>query len=609
MYAYRVYPVGLPLLPEEEQETVIDSFRALLDKLEKPTQFIVRRVVVRIEDEEVPGYEFYVASEQRLDNLLSRAGIRFEPLLEPPPPIIDPERCEFRKTYAVCGDRVYRVVTVYGLPRVLAEGFLYGLYPYLEEVRICVMPLSRYTAYRLLRSRRKLLEMLVASWQIEGKAPRIEKLEELQLVSELMEEVATREARLHAVRIALVVSGPTPGEAWEASRLLVRELDALGFAAEDSTIYYYKAYRCEEPRPIFTDSITLAAFYPFITTQLIEAGGVYLGRSLLDDSPVVLDLWSRASYNVVILGMMGYGKSAFAKKLVYRYSLLDPELRVYIIDRTGEYVTVAGAIGAEIFEVRRGAEAGLDPFRLMHPEHAAAFTSALLSLEPGLRAELQRLASQSQSLEEIVERASQPLKDRLLALLEGPLGFLFRGREPRLGKRVVIVLRELGSPEAERLAAALSLLIILKRAKEEPRGVKKIVVLDEFVQVLEAFRDYDVISALLQAFRDSRKLYTSFVHIAHDPRDIASSRAARVIAVQLSSLKVLFHHDYDAAQAAAELFGLTEQEKELIMSADVGDALILTEGLRLPVHIHLSEEERALVETRPWATAGDQPSK
>ncbi|WP_048191346.1 VirB4 family type IV secretion system protein [Pyrolobus fumarii] len=597
------------MLPEEEQEAIIDSFRVLLDKLEKTTQLIVRRVVVKIEGEEVPGYEFYIASEQRLDPLLSRAGLRYEPLLEPPPPLIDPGRCELRRSYAVCGGRVYRVVTVYGLPRVLAEGFLYNLYPHLEEARLCVTPLSRHAAFRLLRSRRKLLEMLVASWQIEGKAPRLEKLEELQLVSELMEEVAAREARLHAVRVALVVSGSTPSEAREAARLLIRELDALGFAAGDSTIYYYKVYECEEPKPIFTDSVTLAAFYPFITTQLVEPGGIYLGRSLLDDTPVVLDLWARTSYNVVVLGMMGYGKSAFAKKITLGYSRLDPELRVYIIDRTGEYIRVGKAMNADIFELKRGVKAGLDPFRLMHPEHAATFIAALLSLEPDLKAELQRLASRCTSLEEVANKASERLRERLLALLEGPLGFLFTGQEPKPGKRVVIVLREMGSPEAERLAAALSLLVILKRVREEPRSVRKIVVLDEFVQVLEAFRDYDVVSALLQAFRDSRKLYTSFVHIAHDPRDVSASRAARVIAVQLSSLKVLFHHDYDAAQAAAELFGLTDQEKELIMSADVGDALILTEGLRLPVHVVLKEEEQELFETRPWATAGSGFSK
>ena len=127
---------------------------------------------------------------------------------------------------------------------------------------------------------------------------------------------------------------------------------------------------------------------------------------------------------------------------------------------------------------------------------------------------------------------------------------------------MVIVLRGMGSPEAERLATALSLLVVLRRVREEPRSVRKIVMLDEFIQVLEAFRDYDVISALLQAFRDSRKLYTSFIHIAHDPRDVAASRAARVIAAQLSSLKALFHHDYDAAQAATELFGPTEQRRQ-----------------------------------------------
>ncbi len=609
VYAYKIHPIGYPLLPEEEQEAIIDSFRALLDKLEKPTQFIVRRVVVRIEDEEVPGYEFYVVSEQRLDNLLSRAGIRFEPLLEPPPPIIN-EHCEIRRTFAICGGRVYRVVTIYALPRVLAEGFLYNLYHLIDEVRVYVLPLRRYTAFKLLQSRRKLLEMLAASWELEGKAPRLDKLEELQRVQELLDGVVNREYTLHAVRVALLVSGATPEEAKTRAKALIAELESLGFEAEDATTYYYKVYSGDEPRPLYVDSVTLSTFFPFITTQLIEAGGVYLGRSLLDESPVVLNLWSRLSYNVVVLGVMGSGKSAFAKKLVYQYSRTDPDLAVFIVDRTGEYTPLANVIGAEILEARRGEPLGLDPARLLPPEHAAALIASILGLESGLRGELARLLLETGSLEEAAGRASGELHKRLVDLLEGPLGFIFKGEPPKVERRAVLVLSGLeGSPEAEQLVGALGLLVFLRRVRDLPRQTRKVIVVDEFMQVLEGFRDYDVISYLLQFFRDSRKLYTAVIHIAHDPREVAASRAGRVIAAQLSAVKALFRHDYDAAQASKELFGLTEQEVEILLSAETGDALLLTEGLRLPVHIVLKEEEQELFETRPWATAGSGSSK
>jgi len=608
-YHYQVYPIGFPLLSEEEQNAVIDSWRKMLDQLGKQILIVIQRSEqnIRLEDVDVRAtvYSFYVSSGERLDRLFEQAGLRYEPLLDRPPSLLEPSGCSFHGRYVTCSGRVYRLLTVYGLPSQLMDGFLYEVFPLIDEVRILIQPLQVHVAYRLLRARHRLLSALVASYRVEGRVPRFEVVEEHRQLEELLQALARREARLFTLRMVFVVGGDSLPESKDRVEELKRHLESMGFAVDTPSYLAWKLYSLEEPSPIYVDSHTLSTFLPFISTILMEIDGIFLGRSRLDDSPVFLDIWSHKSYNVTVLGMMGTGKSSFAKKVLYEYSrkfeVYPEKLAVFVIDRTGEYVPVLKAIDAQVVEARRGEELGFDPFKLLPPEHAAAFIAAHTGLEPRLYAELQKLAARHRSLEAVYREASQQLHEHLQGMIEGPLGWIYRGRSLELRDRVGVVLRDLGSPEAESLVGAMFLLAFVQRIKDLPRNTRKILVIDEFLQVLEAFKTYDVVSWLLMFFKNTRKWFTSIIYIAHDPREVAETRHGRIIAAQLSAIKVLFQHDVDAARASAELFGLTDTEMELLINAGVGDCLLIAEGIRLPVHIELSRRELELVETRPWA--------
>ncbi len=613
MLYYQVYPIGFPLLSEDEQEAIVNAFMHMLNALSKPITFIVQRSeqVVPLEDIEVRTavYSFYIASQERIDRLLEQCGLRYEPLLEPPPSLIDPKFCQINPKNIVCRGRVYKVLTIYGLPPTLRDGWLYEIYPYIDEIRIQIIPISIHRAYKLLRSKQRLLQALVASYDVEGRTPRYEVVEEFQHLDQLLRSVVRREGKLFAIRTAFVVGGDSYSEAREKAEELKRELESMGFAVDSPAYCQWLIYELKEPSPIYTDSLTLSTFFPFISTTLMEIDGIFLGRSRLDESPVFLDIFSHKSYNVTVLGMMGSGKSAFAKKIIYEYSrkfeAMPDKLAVFVIDRTGEYVPVLRAIDAQVIEVRRGEELGFDPFKLLPPEHAVAFIAAHARLSPRDVAELQRLAARCRSLSEVYREASEDLRKMLSGLIEGPLGWVFQGKPLDIGTRVGVVLKELGSPEAESLIGSLFLLAYIQKIKDLPVDVRKILVIDEFLQILEGFKTYDVISWLLMFFKNTRKWFTSVIYIAHDPREIVESRHGRVIAAQLSAIKVLFQHDIDAARASAELFGLSETELESIVNAGVGDCLLIAEGIRLPVHIELSRRELEMFETRPWARRGE----
>jgi len=596
-------------MSEEEQEAYINGFTKLLNSLTRPLVIDVRRSLIDVPLEDttvkVTSYEFYVSSQERIDRLLEQVGLRFEPLIEPPPKPINPRFCRIMPKGIICKGRVYKVLTIYGLPSTLMDAWLYTIYPLIDEVLIHIVPIATHTAVKIVKSRHRVVEGLVASYDVEGRTPRYDVVEEYKHLSELLQAIIRREVRLYALRTVFITSGQTLSEARDKFEELKRELESYGFMTDSPAYLQWLMYELREPDPTYTDSITLSTFFPFISTTLAETEGIFLGRSRLDESPVFLDVWSHKSYNISVLGMMGAGKSAFAKKLMYEYHMKlanTPEkLAIFVIDRTGEYIPVLSSIGAQVVIIERDRELGFDPLRLLPPEHAASYISAIAKLDPKLSSELHRLAAKYSSLKEVYDNASRDLKTMLSGVLEGPLGWVFRGKPLSLRDRVGVILKELGSPEAESLVGAMFLLAFIQKIKNLPKDARKILVIDEYLQILESFRTYDVMNWLLMFFKNTRKWFTSVVYIAHDPREISESKHGRIIAAQLSAIKVLFQHDVDAARAAKELFGLSDTELELIINASVGDCLLICEGMRLPVHVELSRKELELVETRPTA--------
>ena len=119
-YYYQVYPINYTLLHEDEQESIIEGFKALLNQLRKEITIICRRETREIHWEdrvfEADVHSFYIESMERLDELLDSAGLLYQPLLNPPPRLLDPERVIVKPRYIVCEGRVSVSYTHLTLP-------------------------------------------------------------------------------------------------------------------------------------------------------------------------------------------------------------------------------------------------------------------------------------------------------------------------------------------------------------------------------------------------------------------------------------------------------------------------------------------------------------
>lgn len=110
----------------------------------------------------------------------------------------------------------------------------------------------------------------------------------------------------------------------------------------------------------------LQAAYPFLVDSALGAHGVFIGRQAGSDASFVFDPWELyiegviTNPNMLLVGVIGRGKSALAKSLAMRMTAFG--VRVYVPgDPKGEWGEVARMLGTEPIALGRGLPARVNP--------------------------------------------------------------------------------------------------------------------------------------------------------------------------------------------------------------------------------------------------------
>lgn len=116
----------------------------------------------------------------------------------------------------------------------------------------------------------------------------------------------------------------------------------------------------------------LATCYPFTNGSLQVEDGILYGVSMASQQPIFFDIFNRGwvkSYNCIIIGAKGSGKSATAKTLLGRYAIKGTQ--IFVIDPAitsqGEYTNLAISLDGTLVDF--GGEDGvyINPFDLTPP--------------------------------------------------------------------------------------------------------------------------------------------------------------------------------------------------------------------------------------------------
>lgn len=391
----------------------------------------------------------------------------------------------------------------------------------------------------------------------------------------------------------------------------------------------------------------LQAAYPFVTEAGLGSRGVYIGRDLLGGS-FCFDPWelygqgALTNPNMVVVGQIGRGKSTFVKSLVWRLQVFGR--RAWIVDPKGEYRPLAVAAGGLPIRVAPGGPVRLNPLEtpavmpaetvrrqgellgsivasslgrdLAPAERAAADLAVRAAAVPGgppptlpvvvdalLRPTAESAAAVHTDVATLAADGRQVALE-LRRLVEGDLAGMFDGATSvgmdLGGPLVVLDLSALYS------SPALGVLMTcatawLQAVLGAPDGVKRVVVVDEAWAILHNLG----IARWMQAgFKLSRALGVANVAVVHRLSDLRAVGAAGSEQQRLaegllsdSETRVIFAQPPSEVDGAAELFGLTSTEADLLPQLPRGVALWKVGARSFLVEHRVGRHERALIDT------------
>lgn len=542
-------------------------------------------------------------------------------LLEP----VGPEAVEVHARTLAVGGHLASSLVVTGYPAEVAPGWLAPLlnFPGHLDIALHIDPVPNPVAAARLKKQRARLESGRRGGLDKGHLDDPEVEAAAADAAELAYRIARGEGKLFRVGLYMTVHAADEDTLAEQVAAVRAVAESLLMTVAPTTYRALPGWLATLPLGIDTlkvrrtfDTAALAACFPFTSPDLpiqgrqAEAGSrVLYGLNAVSGAPVLWDRFGCDNYNSITLARSGAGKSYLAKLELLR--LLFTGVTASVIDPENEYVRLADTVGGQVIAL--GADEGrLNPFDL--PSHAEtggredvltrrvlflhSFLAVLLGspLDGPDKAVLDRailrtyhqagitadprtwtrtppvLADLAAVLAEDGCPAGVELAERLAPYVTGSHTSVFNGPSTAstAGHLVVFALRQL--PEEVKAPAMLLALDAVWRPVTAPgRQGKHLVVVDEAWLLM---RDAAGARFLFRMAKAARKYWTGLAVVTQDADDVLASPLGRAV-VANAATQILLRQAPQAIDTISESFRLSHGEREFLLSAARGEALLL----------------------------------
>lgn len=233
------------------------------------------------------------------------------------------------------------------------------------DISVHVTPVDTAEALRYLDDRIRTLTVAAAKDEFEGYTPdhRILKFKEQAVYCR--EQLEQGHQRWFFAALYVAVTAPTKERLEEDVRLVQSLLNQ----ADIKAVPAYRQQRegflaclplCHDPidasRNMLTDA--LAYLSPVDSQQLMHPAGMYAGLSRLNNTLIMLNVWSLKNYNMVLLGVPGSGKTMALRNKIMHVHCMTDDAQI-IADPDGEMDAFVHQLGGSI--IRLG---GSSPHRI-----------------------------------------------------------------------------------------------------------------------------------------------------------------------------------------------------------------------------------------------------
>lgn len=587
VYTYEVKPTNFFTLPTQKQQAVLSRFYSLLSSIQEPLRiFAVKeplRIAIGNETRDLQVTRTYMSSVERLDGILESQGYDYV--------ISNPSKLEIKKEFwkhtELQDGTLARCFTLYAPSSSLSPAWAYSLLSVADIISMEFVPIEQDKAVSRLQRKVHLMRSTLST---NSKI-----VNQIQMGLEVISELEKNNTKLFKVTLNALILAHDLKSLKEYSKGFAK-LCRVSLSRFDDTPTMQSRMLGGWGKRLYVDLGSCDIFYPFVSSDMLEVPNeITLGVNYSTGAPVIFDYTMRANYNILILASSGAGKSVTAKLILKRLIEKYPEALAFIVDPEGEYERIAEYLKIEPIRITGGRELGFDPFEMFEKEVDAVNALCEIADVPPLVAKsFQAKCEGVKSLEEFYAKLSKEEEGYLVNLLKGPVATLFRG-ESRIGDRTIISLKGTYAEDYVARVSFLALAKLWKKITTAPVETPKILLIDEghlIFRFVSAAKFVDLLA------RMGRKKNVIFVFISQRVEDVTKTEAGRAF-FDNSEAKIILRNNEIASDELVRSLQLSPQEKDMVLSFNPGEALILTRDHRLRAYITPSREELEMFGTSP----------
>ncbi|MEK7585660.1 MAG: DUF87 domain-containing protein [Patescibacteria group bacterium] len=373
----------------------------------------------------------------------------------------------------------------------------------------------------------------------------------------------------------------------------------------------------------------LSSLFPFVSFDLTSDKGILYGVNRHNSSLIIFDRFSLPNYNSITFATSGAGKSYATKLEIIRTLMFDTE--VIVIDPEREYEYLSEAVGGRYFNIALSSDHHINPFDLPIPSSdetpadvlrantinlVGLFRIMLGGLTPEEDSIIDRAITETYALKDITADSNfaniePPLLtdfEMVLAGMEGSgsliqrlakfthgswASFLNQASNVDINRKFVVFSVRDMEDELKPVAMYIVTHYIWNAIRKNIK--KRLLVVDEAWWMMKS---EDTASFLYSIAKRGRKYYLGLATITQDVGDFMKSPYGVPI-VTNSSIQLLLKQSPSTVDVLQKTFNLTDEEKYLLLEANVGEGIFFAGLKHVAVKTIASYTEDQIITSDP----------
>ncbi len=373
----------------------------------------------------------------------------------------------------------------------------------------------------------------------------------------------------------------------------------------------------------------LSSLFPFVSFDLTSDKGILYGVNRHNSSLIIFDRFSLPNYNSITFATSGAGKSYATKLEIIRTLMFDTE--VIVIDPEREYEYLSEAVGGRYFNISLSSDHHINPFDLPIPTAdetgADVLRANTINLVGLFRIMLGGLSPEEDSIIDSAITETYALKDitadsnfanieppllsdfeMVLAGMEGSgsliqrlakfthgswASFLNQASNVDINRKFVVFSVRDMEDELKPVAMYIVTHYIWNAVRKNIK--KRLLVVDEAWWMMKS---EDTASFLYSIAKRGRKYYLGLATITQDVGDFMKSPYGVPI-VTNSSIQLLLKQSPSTIDVLQKTFNLTDEEKYLLLEANVGEGIFFAGLKHVAVKTIASYTEDQIITSDP----------